>query len=367
MKKICLLFGLGLTLASCAARESDATIELPAGYDRPTVVVSHATIDNLVKARRESDLNVVRDTLSVSNGKVVFPLDPAGAARYSVDLQQGISADFYAAPDETIVMKIESISPLNYTVSGTELMTDMTELAAATNPIEAEYYALSQAGPMTEEQVRPIMERYDQAIRDFVASHPTSPAAPFAILDLQGEDFLKAYEGLTPEARKSIMMPFADAQLPRVQKQVEGDRHRQQMLSGNVDAPGFTLPDLDGKPVSLSDFRGKWVVIDFWGSWCGWCIKGFPKLKEAYNEYGGSLVVIGVDCNEPEDAWRAGVKKYELPWVNVYNNPNDPALLNAYGITGFPTKAIVNPEGKLVDLTVGEDPSFFDRLAKLMK
>ncbi len=107
-------------------------------------------------------------------------------------------------------------------------------------------------------------------------------------------------------------------------------------------------------------------MLDFWGSWCGWCIKGFPALKEAYSRYGDKIVVIGIDCNESEEDWRAGVKKHQMPWLQLYNG-HDCKLYEAYQIEGFPTKAIISPEGKLVDLTTGEDPSFYDRLASFVK
>lgn len=359
------MMAFGLMMASCAANDgARLTINLPKGDNTETVVVSHVLIDDMLKARRQSDLNVAVDTLKVKDGKAVMAIDPAGPANYVVAVAPGVQGDLFAAPGENIVMDVKSVSPFDYSVSGTPLMEGMTKLVTATKPIEAEYYALMDSGKATEETVMPIMERYDKAVKDFIAANPDSPAVPFAILDLSGEDFIKAYEALTPEARKSIMMPIVEAQLPRVRKQLESDRQREAMLKGDTPAPGFTLPDLDGKMVSLSDYRGKWVVLDFWGSWCGWCVKGFPELKEAYAKYGDRLVIIGVDCNEPEEAWKAGVRKYELPWVNVYyGQPADPALLTQYGISGFPTKGIVNPEGKLVDLTVGHDPTFFDRLA----
>lgn len=137
------------------------------------------------------------------------------------------------------------------------------------------------------------------------------------------------------------------------------------LQSGTVDAPGFTLKDLEGKDVSLSDFKGKWVILDFWGSWCPWCIKGFPELKEAYEKYAGQLEIIGIDCRESKEDWKAGVEKYQLPWINVYN-PEGSELTNEYAVPGFPTKVIVNPEGKISNITVGHDPAFFEVLAKLL-
>ncbi|MDE6296559.1 MAG: thioredoxin family protein, partial [Muribaculaceae bacterium] len=86
----------------------------------------------------------------------------------------------------------------------------------------------------------------------------------------------------------------------------------------------------------------------------------------AYEKYGDKIVVIGIDCNESEADWKEGVKKHQIPWLNLYNG-NDQALYEAYNITGFPTKAIINPQGKLVDLTTGDDPEFYTRLASFVE
>lgn len=133
-----------------------------------------------------------------------------------------------------------------------------------------------------------------------------------------------------------------------------------------IPAPDFTLNDINGKPLSLSDLRGKWVVLDFWGSWCPWCIKGFPALKEAYKEYGGKIEVLGIDCRDSVEVWKEAVKKYELPWLQVYN-PGDNGLVEKYEIQGYPTKFIIDPEGNIANVTMGEDPEFFVILKSLVK
>ena len=74
-------------------------------------------------------------------------------------------------------------------------------------------------------------------------------------------------------------------------------------------APDFTLNDLSGKPLTLSSLRGKYVILDFWGSWCVWCIKGFPQMKEYYQKYAGKFEILGIDCNDPEAKWKAAVEK----------------------------------------------------------
>jgi peroxiredoxin len=140
------------------------------------------------------------------------------------------------------------------------------------------------------------------------------------------------------------------------------------MQSGDVDAPQFAFPDINGKSISLSDYKGKWVVIEFWGSWCPWCIKGIPQLKEAYATYSPKLEVIGIACNDTPEAWKKAVEKYELPWVSLYNGEERGGkIAEDYYILGYPTKVIVSPEGKIVNITIGEDPAFYDALATFLK
>ena len=109
-------------------------------------------------------------------------------------------------------------------------------------------------------------------------------------------------------------------------------------------APNFELPDLQGNPRKLSSLRGKYVIIDFWGSWCVWCIRGFPAMKDVYAKYKDDLEILGVDCQDSERKWRTAVEQYE----------------------GFPTKAVVSPEGKLLKVVVGEDPEFYTYIDDLL-
>lgn len=131
-------------------------------------------------------------------------------------------------------------------------------------------------------------------------------------------------------------------------------------------APEFTLQSLDGKAVRLKDFRGKYVVLDFWGSWCPWCIKGFPALKTFYAKHKGKVEIISIDCGDTEDQWRKAVDEHSLPWVNVKNGEAGSDITNAYGISGFPTKFIISPKGEMMAVAVGDDPSFFTKLEEII-
>ena len=132
-----------------------------------------------------------------------------------------------------------------------------------------------------------------------------------------------------------------------------------------VPAKDFTLNDINGNPLSLSALRGKYVILDFWGSWCGWCIKGIPDMKAYYNKYKDRLEILGIDCNDSETAWKSAVAKYEIPWLHVYN-PSTSTLTDDYNITGYPTKIIIDPNGNINKVVVGEDPAFYDYLDQLL-
>lgn len=377
MNKFILFAASGILLASCSNEKGTVKIQLPDGFQEKTLVVSHMTIKNMFEATQVEDLTVIYDTLAVNDGKAELRLDPAGPSRYSIEppVMTTIQPEFFADPDDALTVTVESFEPLAFDVKGSQLMEDIMAYHAVVNPIQQEYMEfVSRNSDSSSEELQQKMKEYvnrqDDTIKKFVADNPNSPAVAYVITDLSGDDFKKYYDAMTPEARKSILMPWAEAYNKDVEEMLsqreEEEARQAEVASGKIEAPGFTLPDLNGKMVSLSDFRGKWVVLDFWGSWCGWCVKGFPALKEAYKKYGDKIVIIGIDCNESEEEWREGVKKHELLWLNVYNG-NDRALYEAYNITGFPTKAIINPEGRLVDLTTGEDPSFFTRLADFVK
>ena len=133
-------------------------------------------------------------------------------------------------------------------------------------------------------------------------------------------------------------------------------------------APDFELPNLQGTTTKLSSLRGKYVVLDFWGSWCIWCIRGIPHMKEAYAKYKDKMEILGVDCRDTEEKWRAAVDEHQLPWLQV-RCPNEQlqTIAAQYGIEGFPTKIVIDPQGKIAKIIVGEDPAFYTYLAELFK
>lgn len=119
-------------------------------------------------------------------------------------------------------------------------------------------------------------------------------------------------------------------------------------------APAFTLTNLDGKSVSLSDFRGKVVVLDFWATWCPPCKREIPDFIDLQKEYGSQGVqIVGIALDEPE-------KVQAFARQNGMNYPillgSDEISLRYGGISGIPTTFIIDKSGKIVNRFVGFRP-----------
>lgn len=307
-------------------------------------------------------------------------LDAKGSASFSqqagpTEISIYDSADkrvaqlFSTSPDEDLTVTIAADGTARY--AGSRLMNDLQMFFDRTAPLQtlaSTLPALYDTDPKeAEARYEEINAKYAETCKSFLASYPDSPAAPYALLNLDGQNFMDGYTALTPQARQSIFMFAVEKAKSRNAQRMEAEKRMAEMESGTVPAPAFSLPDLNGKTVSLADFKGKWVILDFWGSWCRWCVKGFPELKDIYSKYSGKLEVIGIDCNETADKWKAAVAKYELPWINLYyDTEKDMSLLNAYAVQGFPTKVVVGPDGMIRKIVVGADPSFPETLDKLL-
>lgn len=205
-----------------------------------------------------------------------------------------------------------------------------------------------------------LQDAYYDAILDFIKTHPNSEASAAIIPNLDQVRLMeKAVDLLAPAVKNGRLKEYYTYPITEIKKQEARKLENAKKQEAGVVAPDFTLKDIDGKDFALSSLRGKYVLLDFWGSWCGWCIKGMPKMKEYYKKYTGKFEIVGVDCNDTDAKWRSAVKQHELPWIHVYNPRNDRAILDNYGVSGFPTKILVGPDGKIVKTVVGEDPAFY--------
>lgn len=136
-----------------------------------------------------------------------------------------------------------------------------------------------------------------------------------------------------------------------VKSMLEAQANKMKGLIGQT-APELSLPDPNGKEVKLSSFRGKYVLIDFWASWCKPCREENPTVVKAYNKFKDkNFTILGVSLDRPgqKDEWMKAVMKDNLTWTQVsdlmfWNSP----VVQLYGIEGIPYNVLVDPDGKII-------------------
>ena len=135
-------------------------------------------------------------------------------------------------------------------------------------------------------------------------------------------------------------------------------KYATELLKPGADAPDIALNTIDGKPFSLKDLRGKYVVLDFWASWCPDCRKDAPFVMELYKKFGSKGVeFVGVSFDRTREAWLAGVKKLGIEYTQVgdLKQMRESPVAQAYHVKWIPTVYIVDPQGKVALATVVSD------------
>lgn len=128
-------------------------------------------------------------------------------------------------------------------------------------------------------------------------------------------------------------------------------------------APDFTAQTIEGESLSLKDLRGKYVLIDFWGTWCGPCMQEVPDLKKMYAQFGQTdnfeMVSIALEKEGTEARWQKAIQRLGLNWENhIFDAVTNFKFLDAkiasetYGVKEVPTKYLVDPDGFVIGVNL---------------
>jgi peroxiredoxin len=232
----------------------------------------------------------------------------------------------------------------------------LMEIYAKENDLYASYLKAARAGEVEtmkklEREMDAVDEQAEQFQLAYLDEHPASYIAPYIVQNLhyqkEADELMALLEKLDPSLEGSTLVGSMKRRLEILKKVAVG-----------MPAPVFTQQDPMGNPVSLSSFRGKYLLIDFWAAWCGPCRRENPNIVAVYQKYNRKdFEVLGVSLDRSRESWLKAVRDDGLTWTQVSDLKywsNDAAAL--YGISSIPSNLLLNPEGVIIRKNLrGED------------
>lgn len=130
-------------------------------------------------------------------------------------------------------------------------------------------------------------------------------------------------------------------------------------------APDFIAKTQQDSLVSLHSLKGKYIVLDFWGSWCQPCINGFPKMKLYQAKFKEQCTFLGIACNDQYENWIKALSKYNPDWLQILDLNGEDNIAGKYNVEVFPTKIVLDQSGLFIASFTGEADDFYQYLDKL--
>jgi peroxiredoxin len=366
MKKYLLWIAAGIFLAGCAGQTEKGEFKIEGHLNNlplGSVVLEELTLDNV----KVVDSTSIKD----ASGKFTLKGMVAEQGLYRLRFDNGkfilLALD---AGDMKIDGDLEKLEDIKIAGSEptAELQQFMNDISKQSISITEEMRKLdSLHGSLPDSAFQPMVTALQQKEKDFengfflMADKTKNPAnAVFAISQVRdGAEIIAHKQVITnltkrfPENTLVKSMTDKIAELEKSQagagSDAAGGEEPSSVKVGQV-APDFTLPDPSGKMISLSSFRGKYLLVDFWASWCGPCRQENPNVVKAYQQYKGkNFTILGVSLDKTKDQWQKAIQADGLAWNHVSDLKFwDSAVVPLYGINAIPTNFLLDPQGKVI-------------------
>ena len=366
-----------LLMASCATSKKVAQI-LPlapgidivfTGESPDSVYVAVAPIPTdtnlFIKEYYESIDHGRRDVYAVKDGRVHIVPDSV-PSYYNISCDDYLLSSCYMRSSEHLDFTVADYCKRNYKLTG-----GIYDLQI---PYNKEFHALRSKlfklsrYKLTELELDSLSREMHSLLDKIMSeSHPEAATRAAVLLD---EDIVPyAYDRLPQGSENTLYYTDLRARRNSGVRSENQEKMMNTSMETSAPAPEVALNSLDGQIFNISELRGKWVILDFWVSWCGPCRKGFEKMKKLYEEYSDSLEIVGIACGDQTETWSNLVKELDLPWKNLLapSPESNGGTVAGFPVPAYPTKVIIDPEGRLCDFTVGEDDGFYNRFVNMVK
>lgn len=373
------------TVQAQAPRKGTLQIEIKGVSDTDTLTVSVSDLGTTE--------NIRPNTMTLRNGKISFESSTEAKVVSLHILKCGVLTD------RIRVMKLQAMTIESLIIPGVneKIKAELTDSCLEYRSEGSEYHktkaeermknmdlilqidsfnALVQQAYLTmpsgEEYWRRFAEGAEAELRitkrrmEYIKKNPNTLLAAEYLCRIGYNEIIALEPTVAKEFRNGLFKKLIDENLLRAKQWQAVTKAKGSVKEGD-NAPDFELLCSDGSMKRLADFRGKWLVLDFWGTWCGWCVAGFPRMKDAYNKYKDKVEFVGIDHNDKEDKWREAIENHKLPWTQLRDDDDKVESTSVrYAVQAYPTKVIIDPDGVIRAIFEGESDDFYNKLKELL-